>query len=143
MLFSGETFCRVHFLLHLVQNAGNLLPQALAAARLPDPAAAAPDPAATAAVVTRAVNAALAAQAQQPSGPNNKAAKAAGVKRAAGGAASDASSSEEDSSDEAYAARHAPWELEERTRFMTYQLGVAHRATVFSLLRSADCHRPF
>lgn len=84
------------------------------------------DPAATAAAVTRAMNAALATKqgvGEPQRQPGRVPTAAAGFKRAAPGAASDASSSEEDSSDEAYAARHAPWELEERTRFMTYQTG--------------------
>ena len=91
---------------------------------MPAQAAAQLDPAAKVAAVTRAMNAALATKQGVTDLQQQRArAPTAGVKRAAAGAASDASSSEEDS-DEAYAARHAPWELEERTRFMTYQTGM-------------------
>lgn len=33
------------------------------------------------------------------------------------------SSSDEDTSDEAFAARHAPWEVEEHTRFLSHTAG--------------------
>ena len=80
--------------------------------------------------MTRAMNAALTTKQSAAAGKQAPEAlhvskPTIGVKRAAPAAAAvdGASSSDEDSSDEAYAARHAPWELEERTRFMTYQTG--------------------
>ena len=78
--------------------------------------------------MTRAMNAALTTKQQSvvtgkhtAEPPPTVSKPTIGVKRPAASGAG--SSSEEDSSDEAYAARHAPWELEERTRFMTYQTG--------------------
>ncbi len=87
--------------------------------------------------MTRAMNAALTTkqsagkQAAEP--PPAASRPMIGVKRAAPDRAGGdgASSSDEDSSDEAYAGRHAPWELEERTRFMTYQTGTWPGATCF------------